>query len=130
MKLTLQNISASVLITSICILLLTIFTSVNLYAQTSGKLSGQILDNEGNPLVGANVLIEGTTQGAATDFEGYYVIINVRAGTYKVRIGYLGYKTQVSENIRISPDKTTSLDATLSPEIIEIYDHSKSVFLS
>lgn len=119
MKLTLQNISASVLITSICILLLTIFTSVNLYAQTSGKLSGQILDNEGNPLVGANVLIEGTTQGAATDFEGYYVIINVRAGTYKVRIGYLGYKTQVSENIRISPDKTTSLDATLSPEIIE-----------
>ena len=119
MKLTLQNISASVLITSICILLLTIFTSVNLYAQTSGKLSGQILDNEGNPLVGANVLIEGTTQGAATDFEGYYVIINVRAGTYNVRIGYLGFKSQISKNVRISSDKTTTLDATLIPEVIE-----------
>lgn len=119
MKLILQNKSASALLTGIYVFLATLFFSVNLDAQTSGKLSGRVLDNEGSPLVGANVLIEETTLGAATDFEGYYVIINVRAGTYKVRIGYLGYKSQVSENVRISPDKTTSLDATLSPEVIE-----------
>jgi outer membrane receptor protein involved in Fe transport len=119
MKLILQNKSASALLTSIYVFLAALFFSVNLAAQTSGKLSGRVLDNEGSPLVGANVLIEETTLGAATDFDGYYVIINVRAGTYKVRIGYLGYKTQVSENVRISPDKTTSLDATLSPEVIE-----------
>ncbi|HSW53740.1 MAG TPA: TonB-dependent receptor [Ignavibacteriaceae bacterium] len=119
MKLILQNKSASALLTGIYVFLAAIFFSVNLDAQTSGKLSGRVLDNEGSPLVGANVLIEETTLGAATDFEGYYVIINVRAGTYKVRIGYLGYKSQVSENVRISPDKTTSLDATLSPEVIE-----------
>ena len=119
MKLKLQIKSASVLLTSIYFLLSSIFTSVNLYGQTSGKLSGRVLDNEGNPLVGANILIEETTLGAATDFEGYYVIINVRAGTYKVRIAYLGFKSQVSENIRISSDKTTTLDATLLPEVIE-----------
>ena len=119
MKLILQNKSASVRLTCVYVFLATVFFAINLEAQTSGKLSGRVLDNEGIPLVGANVLIEETTLGAATDFEGYYVIINVRAGTYKVRIGYLGYKSQVSENIRISPDKTTSLDATLSPEVIE-----------
>jgi outer membrane receptor protein involved in Fe transport len=119
MKLTLQFKSASVLITSICIFLAALFLSANSYSQTSGKLSGRVLDNEGNPLVGANVLIEGTTLGAATDFEGYYVIINVRAGIYNVRIGYLGFKSQISENVRISSDKTTTLDVTLIPEIIE-----------
>ena len=119
MKLILQNKSASVFLTGVYVFLVTLFFSSNLEAQTSGKLSGRVLDNEGSPLVGANVLIEETTLGAATDFDGYYVILNVRAGTYKVRIGYLGYKSQVSENIRISPDKTTSLDATLSSEVIE-----------
>lgn len=119
MKLTLQFKSASVLITSIYIVLSAIFLSTSSYAQTSGKLSGRILDNEGSPLVGANILIEGTTQGAATDFDGYYVIINVRAGIYKVRVGYLGFKPQIFENVRISPDKTTTLDATLMPEVIE-----------
>ena len=119
MKLILQNKSASVLLTGVYVFLAALFFSANLEAQTSGKLSGRVLDNEGNPLVGANILIEGTTLGAATDFEGYYVIINVRAGTYVVRIGYLGFKSQISENVRISSDKTTTLDATLVPEIIE-----------
>lgn len=119
MKLTIQNKSASVLLARFSFLLLTLLLSGNLLAQTSGKLSGQVVDNEGNPLIGANVLIEGTTLGAATDFDGYYVIINVRSGTYKVRIGYLGFKSQVSENVRISSDKTTSLDATLEIEVIE-----------
>lgn len=119
MKLTLHFKSASVLITSLLIFLSSNIFSVNLFAQTSGKISGRVLDNEGNPLVGANVLIEETTLGAATDFDGYYVIINVRAGTYNVRIGYIGFKPQVFENVRISPDKTTTLDATLIPEVIE-----------
>ena len=119
MKLKLKIKSASIKLITLSIFLLTFFLNNNLFAQTSGKLSGQIVDNEGNPLVGANVLIEGTTLGAATDFEGYYVIINVRAGIYTVRIGYLGYKTQIVENVRVSPDKTTTLDAILQPEIIE-----------
>lgn len=119
MKPNLKNKSSSILLSSLSIFLITFFLFNNLYAQTSGKLSGRILDNEGNPLVGANILIEGTTQGAATDFEGYYIIINVRAGIYNVRIGYLGFKSQISENVRISSDKTTTLDATLLPEVIE-----------
>ena len=84
---------------------------INGFAQTSGKLVGRVTDQNGEPLIGANVILDETTMGAATDIEGYYSIINVRAGTYKIRFRFLGFKTQVVENIRISPDQTTKLDA-------------------
>jgi outer membrane receptor protein involved in Fe transport len=89
-----------------------------LFAQT-GKLTGTVKDNTGEPLIGANVMIEGTTIGAATDAEGYYNIINIRAGIYSVKFRFLGYQTNVISNIHISPDQTTQLDATLKPEVIE-----------
>jgi outer membrane receptor protein involved in Fe transport len=92
--------------------------SINLYAQTSGKLVGRVTDESGEPLIGANVILDGTTMGAATDLEGYYSIINVRAGTYKVRFRFLGFKARVVENIRVSADQTTNLDAVLELEII------------
>lgn len=119
MRLKRKKITTSMLALGIYIILYTIVLSVTTAGQTSGKLSGRVLDVEGNPSIGANVLIEGTTLGAATDVDGYYVIINVRAGIYKVRFSYLGYKSQVYENVRVSPDKTTSLDAVLEAEVIE-----------
>jgi outer membrane receptor protein involved in Fe transport len=70
-------------------------------------------------MIGANIILDGTTMGAATDIEGYYSIINVRAGVYTVKFRFLGYRTQAVENIRVSPDQTTKLDAQLQPEVIE-----------
>jgi len=104
---------------AVTILIFSMLLSINLFAQTSGKLVGRVTDEAGEPLIGANVIIDGTTMGAATDIEGYYSIINVRAGTYSIRFRFLGYKTRVVENIRISPDQTTKLDAILELEVIE-----------
>ena len=104
----------NVLVTFIFLIVL----SINLYSQTSGKLVGRVTDAGGEPLIGANVILDGTTMGAATDLEGYYSIINVRAGTYTVRFRFLGYKTRVVENIRVSADQTTKLDAGLELEVI------------
>ena len=106
--------TAKVLTTFIFLIVL----SINLYAQTSGKLVGRVTDESGEPLIGANVILDGTTMGAATDLEGYYSIINVRAGTYTIRFRFLGFKTRVVENIRISADQTTKLDAVLELEVI------------
>ena len=48
-----------------------------------GKIAGQVTDaGTGESLPGVNVAIEGTTQGAVTDAEGFYHILNVRPGTY------------------------------------------------
>jgi outer membrane receptor protein involved in Fe transport len=100
------------------ILLLVSITASMLNAQTTGKLSGVVTDETGEPLIGANVLIDGTNQGAATDFEGYYNIINIRTGTYTIIFRYLGYQSQLVSNIRISSDQTTKLNATLNSEAI------------
>lgn len=103
----------------IIVLSILVLSNANLFAQTSGKLVGRVTDQSGEPLIGANVILDGTTMGAATDIEGYYSIMNVRAGVYKVRFRYLGYKAQVVENIRISADQTTKHDAALQLEVIE-----------
>jgi len=89
------------------------------YSQTTGKLSGRVTDQSGEGLIGANVLIEGTNQGAATDAEGYYVILNLRAGTYSVRFGYVGYQSKLVEKVRINSDQSTIIDVSLASEVIE-----------
>lgn len=94
-------------------------SSLITYAQTTGKLSGRVTDASGEPLASANVIIQGTTLGAATDIDGYYTILNVRAGTYNVMFRYIGYETRVVQNLKVSPDQTTKLNATLEPQTVE-----------
>ena len=57
--------------------LLIVLCSVNLFAGETGKISGYITDKStGEPLIGANIIVEGTYLGAAADIDGYYFIIN------------------------------------------------------
>lgn len=60
--------------------------------QASGKLSGVIVDSNGEPIIGASVLVKGTTNGTITDFDGKFVLNNVKGGILVV--SYIGYKTQ------------------------------------
>ncbi|HEX2983551.1 MAG TPA: TonB-dependent receptor, partial [Ignavibacteriales bacterium] len=92
--------------------------TVCISAQTTGKLSGKVIDQNGEPLYGANVLIEGTNFGAATDAEGYYAVLNLRAGTYTVRFGFIGYQSKIVQNVKISGDQTTQLNVELAEETI------------
>ncbi|HJF71792.1 MAG TPA: TonB-dependent receptor [Butyricimonas virosa] len=71
-------------------------------------VTGRVVDEKGNPIPGATVLIQGTTQGVATDMDGNYTI-NVRP-TDALRVSFIGYKTEVVElkgktkmNIRLNP---------------------------
>ncbi len=82
-----------------------------------GTLAGKVTDNEGKPLVGATVRIEGTTRGATTKSGGKYTIINVNPGSYTVSVTFVGYKKSLNERISISADLTTDLNVKLMPEI-------------
>ena len=91
-----------------------LFSFKNISAGTTGKLSGKIIDKEtGEPLIGANVMIEGTVLGAATDVEGNYFILQIPPGTYKVRFSMIGYQTLVMDDVRLRVDLTTTLDGKL-----------------
>ncbi|MFC1480731.1 carboxypeptidase-like regulatory domain-containing protein [Candidatus Neomarinimicrobiota bacterium] len=91
----------------------------NLFGGTTGKLAGRITDeNTGDPLIGANVIIEGTSIGAATDINGYFVILNIQPGSYDVRINMIGYTQVVGTNLSVNLDLTTTFDAALSVEVL------------
>ncbi len=92
-----------------------------LFAGTTGKLVGKVTDAEtGQPLVGVNVIIEGTTMGAAADLDGNYLILNVPPGAYVLKASMIGYKTMRFENVRVSIDLTTVIDFKFSSEILDL----------
>ena len=100
--------------------LLTILTITNLSFAASGKITGTVRDSKTHEaLIGANIIIEGTSMGAASSIDGYYVILNVPPGTYTLKVSMIGYAAQVIENVRVNIDQTTNLDITLEEKSIQ-----------
>lgn len=62
-------------------------------AQQSKKISGVVVDTKGETIIGANVVIKGTTNGNITDVDGKFTIENVPENGV-LQISYIGYKTQ------------------------------------
>jgi len=115
------NSSKTYINTIVYLLIMFLAFSIQSNAGIYGKLSGYIKDADTKePLVGANIIIEGTYQGAASDFEGYYFINNIQPGTYRVIVSAVGYQKLVFENILIKIDLTTNLDIALSSTILEL----------
>ena len=56
------------------------------------RITGTVVDETGSPVIGAAVVVEGTTRGTSTDVAGYYVI--VAGANETLEVSYLGYKTQ------------------------------------
>lgn len=104
----------------ICLLSLTLLTSV-VFAGSTGKITGTVKDKAtGEPLIGANVILIGTSLGAATDLNGYYVILNVPPGKYTLRASLIGYKKMTVENVAVSVDKTSTVNWTMEDEALEL----------
>ena len=91
-----------------------------LIASNVGKIVGRITDEEsGDPLIGANIIIKETSQGASTDNSGDFVIINVHPGSYTVSISYMGYETIRQIGVQVNVDKTTHISKALSNEAVK-----------
>lgn len=103
------------------ILFLILLVPFFIYSGTTGKLSGAIKDAQtGEPLVGANIIIEGTNFGAATNVNGEYVILNIPPGRYNVKFSFIGYETTIMQDVSITVDQTTILQITLNPQTIQV----------
>ncbi|MCB0834100.1 MAG: TonB-dependent receptor, partial [Bacteroidetes bacterium] len=90
-----------------------------LFAGNTGKITGVVKDKEtGDALPGVNVILEGTTMGAATNAKGEYTILNVPAGVYTVATSMISYAKLTKTNVRVIPDFTTRLDFDLVPTVV------------
>ena len=84
-------------------------------AAQTGTLSGTVVDGDlRESVIGANVRIDGTALGAATDLDGDYRIPAIPAGTYTVRFSYVGFETQAVSGVVIQPGQTTELNIVLT----------------
>jgi outer membrane receptor protein involved in Fe transport len=91
------------------------------WAGTTGKLVGVVKDaNTGEPLANANVVVLGTSLGAATTDAGEFFILNVPAGTYDIKATYIGYKELVLSGVRVAPDFTTEVEFLLEPTTLTL----------
>ena len=103
------------------ILLLILLAPFIIYSGTTGKLAGTIKDAQtGEALVGANVIIEGTNFGAATNVNGEYVILNISPGKYNVKFSFIGYETTIMQDVSITVDQTTTIQISLNPQTIMV----------
>ena len=85
-----------------------------------GKIIGTATDAATDePMVGANVILEGTTLGAATDMEGQYLILNVPPGVYNMVVSVVGYSTARVENVIVNVDLTTIQDVQMEETVLE-----------
>jgi TonB-linked SusC/RagA family outer membrane protein len=77
----------------ICLLLVTCL-SASAIAQQSRTISGLVLDEKSEPVIGASIIVPGTTIGTVTNLEGKFKLINVSADKKTIQISYVGYISQ------------------------------------
>lgn len=92
--------------------------SLGVASAQNQKVSGVVLSEEdGLPVIGAAVTVEGTSLGTITDFDGFFNITNVPATATKLKVSYLGMKSQT---VTITPNMKITLvsDAEVLDEVI------------
>jgi len=89
-----------------------------LQAAGSGTLKGRVLDKaNGEPLIGANVIIQNTSLGVAADLDGNFQIKLIPAGTWKVKVSCIGY-VPMTRDIAIKEDETANQEFRLTAQAI------------
>lgn len=100
------------------IALLIALVTVSQAQNPAGTLRGRVVDEQGTPLAGTNILIKEQNTGCTTDSKGRYHI-RLQPGTYTVRYSFIGYKTR-TETLKVYPGSTTTKNIELESTAIEI----------
>ena len=75
-------------------LLLTFFlVGVGVVTAQTKKVTGNVISSEDNlPVIGATILVQGTTVGTITDYDGSFILNNVPASAQNLEFSYIGMK--------------------------------------
>jgi len=93
-------------------------TIVIAQAQT-GDVRGTVLNASTNePLIGANIVLQGTMRGSATDFDGAFVIKDIPSGKYTLVARFIGFLT-IKQNIEITPSQTIEANFLLQQDVLK-----------
>lgn len=112
---------SSILVITVLLSLLSGFVSTELKGQAKAKVYGQVVDAEtGETLIGANVRIENTLKGTATDIDGRYEIDNIEPGIYTIIYSFISFQTKVVSDVKLEAGQSLKLDVALAVETFDL----------
>lgn len=92
----------------------------NVFAQT-GTIRGKVIDsNTGEELIGATIIIDGTTTGTITDFDGNYTLSNIEVGKYPIRCSFISYETILVADVEVKTNDITIINFNLKTATVDI----------
>jgi outer membrane receptor for ferrienterochelin and colicin len=104
----------------LCLLMMLVMHA-GVYAQASGVITGTIKDKKTQePIPSVTVTLEGTTTGAASDFEGNFRIDNIPPKTYNLKIQAVDYKPQVIYNVVVTSGNAQTLTVEMEANNISL----------
>lgn len=93
---------------------LLISTLVLAVSAQTGRIGGKIIDKKtAEELIGVSVQIEGTSLGAATDFEGKFMINNLKPGTYNLVVSYISYTKKLITGVEVKGGEVTPVNISM-----------------
>lgn len=103
----------------IATVLVLVVSGIN-FAQT-GSIKGVVTDKKTKEtIIGASVVISGTTNGVSTDLNGNFTISNLKPGTYSLSLSYISYKSKTIENIKVTAENASEIEVEIEEESINI----------
>jgi len=103
----------------VLVLLACLFASFTLAMAQTRSVRGTVVDEAGDPVIGASVLVKGTTTGTITDVEGAFVLPNVPSNATTLMISFVGFRTQevaIANNVQV----VLSPEAELLDEVMVV----------
>ncbi|MDF1548685.1 MAG: TonB-dependent receptor [Bacteroidales bacterium] len=89
-----------------------------LFAQGTSSIKGKVIDEQTDEsLVGATVMIKGTTNGTITDFDGEYLLNNLESGDYTLLVSFVGYNSKEAQ-VTLSEGEEVVLDFKIATDLI------------
>lgn len=83
-------------------------------AFATGNISGKVSDGKnGEAIIGATIMVKGTTRGTQTDVDGNFNL-PIDAGTYTIEIKYIGYQTKEVDDIKVTDNNTVTVNTTIT----------------
>jgi hypothetical protein len=103
------------------LLFVSLILQISIFAMAQkGAIKGSITDSKtGETLIGTTVLLQGTTTGTITDFDGNYSLNNVDPGTYNIVYSFISYEPRIERVLVVSGTETV-LNVSLSPALVDI----------
>ena len=106
------------------VLMFCCFSLTTVFAQQTTEVRGRVTDENKQPLIGVDVVLEGTSIGVSTNDKGFYELHNVPIGKQTIVFSYLGFQTlKIRTDVAPNPSGThTHLDVQLSEELTALQE--------